>query len=159
MGSAIFEVPIPINEPVLTYAPGTPERRAVKEELERQASKVAKIPLVIGGQEIDTAEKGMLVMPHDHGHVLAEYSMAGEEELKAAVNAALDVRAQWYSMPWEHRASIFLKAADIITGPWRQRLNAATMLGQSKTIYQAEIDVVCEHEDFLRFNVHYAQEI
>ena len=159
MSSAIFEVPVPINEPVLTYAPGTPERRAVKEELERQATTVAKIPLVISGQDIHTAVKGKIVMPHDHDHVLAEYSIAGEDELKAAIYAALDAKALWYSMPWEHRASIFLKAADIIAGPWRQRLNAAAMLGQSKTIYQAEIDAVCELADFLRFNVHYAQEI
>jgi len=157
--SAIFEVPTPINEPVLTYAPGTPERKAIKEELQRQASSVVDIPLVIGGKEVHTETKGRVVMPHEHSHALAEYSVAGQEELKAAVNAAMEAKSRWYELPWEHRASIFLKAADMIAGPWRQRLNAATMLGQSKTVYQAEIDSACELADFLRFNVHYAQEI
>jgi len=159
MASAIFAVPAPVNEPILSYAPGTRERKEIKQELERQASSVADIPLVIGGKEIRTPVKGRCVMPHDHSHVLAEFSMAGGEELKAAVEAAMAVKQQWYALPWEHRASIFLKAADLITGPWRQRINAATMLGQSKTVYQAEIDSACELSDFLRFNVHYAQEI
>jgi len=159
VSSAIFAVPTPVNEPVLTYAPGTPERKAVKAELERQFSMVMDIPLVIGGKEIRTSEKGRCVAPHDHGHLLAEYSIAGADELTAAVDAAMAAKAQWYALPWEHRASIFLKAAELIAGPWRQRINAATMLGQSKTVYQAEIDSACELADFLRFNVHYAQEI
>jgi len=159
MGNAIYAVPTPINEPVLTYAAGTRERREIKAELERQSSAVIDIPLVIGGKEVRTALKGRCVMPHDKSHVLAEYSIAGENELKAAVNAAMDAKTQWYALPWEHRASIFLKAADLLAGPWRQRINAATMLGQSKTVYQAEIDSACELADFLRFNVHYAQEI
>ena len=159
MGNAIYAVPMPVNEPVRTYAPGTPERRDIKAELQWQSSTVAEIPLVIGGREIHAAVKNRCVMPHDHSHVLAEFSMAGEAELKAAVNAAMDAKTQWYGLPWEHRASIFLKAADLLTGPWRMRINAATMLGQSKTVYQAEIDSACELADFLRFNVHYAEEI
>ena len=159
MSGAIFSVPTPINEPVLTYAPGTPERKEIKSELKCQASIKVDIPIVIGGKEIHTSTKGFCVMPHDHKHVLAEFSIAGEKELKDAVNAAIAVKDEWYSLSWEHRASIFLKAADMIAGPWRQRLNAATMLGQSKTVYQAEIDSACELADFLRFNVHYAQEI
>ena len=159
MSSAIYAVPIPVNESVLSYAPGTPERKEIKAELERQSSAVMDIPLIIGGKEIHTSAKSRCVMPHDHRHVLADFSMAGGAELKDAVNAAMAAKAQWYSLPWEHRASIFLKAADLVAGPWRQRINAATMLGQSKTVYQAEIDSACELADFLRFNVHYAQEI
>ena len=159
MGSAIYVVPTPINEPVLTYAPGTPERKEIKEELARQSSAVMDIPLVIGGDEIYSSAKGRCVMPHNHSHVLAEYSIAGADELKKAIDAAMAAKTEWYALPWEHRASIFLKAADLIAGPWRQRINAATMLGQSKTVYQAEIDSACELADFLRFNVHYAQEI
>ena len=114
MGSAIYAVPTPINEPVRTYAPGTPERKEIKNELERQSSTIIDIPLVIGGKEIHRGLKGRVVMPHDHDHVLAEYSIAGENELKAAVNAAMDAKKHWYALPWEHRASIFLKAADLI---------------------------------------------
>jgi 1-pyrroline-5-carboxylate dehydrogenase len=159
MSGAIFSVPTPINETVLTYAPGTPERMEIKAELEKQASDVVDIPIIIGGKEIRTAQKGCCVKPHDHKHVLAEFSIAGEKELKDAANAAMAAKDEWYALSWEHRASIFLKAADMIAGPWRQRLNAATMLGQSKTVYQAEIDSACELADFLRFNVHFAQEI
>jgi len=108
---------------------------------------------------VRTGKTGRIAMPHDHAHLLAEYQIAGEAELKASVKAALAAKAAWAGMPWEHRASIFLKAADLLTGPWRDRVNAATMLGQSKTCYQAEIDSACELADFLRFNVYYAQEI
>ncbi|MCL2405877.1 MAG: L-glutamate gamma-semialdehyde dehydrogenase [Defluviitaleaceae bacterium] len=159
MSNAIFTVPTPTNEPVLTYAPNTPEREAVLAELKRQAATVMDIPLVIGGKEIHTPKKGQCKMPHNHTHTLAEYSLAGPNELKAAIDASLAAKADWAAMPWEHRAAIFLKAADMISGPWRQVLNAATMLGQSKTVYQAEIDSACELADFLRFNVHFAQEI
>ena len=159
MANAVFAVPVPFNEPVLTYAVGTKEREKIKTELKKQSGVVVDIPLIIGGKEIRTDVKGRAVMPHDKSHVLAEYSIAGEIELKAAVNAAINAKEKWYALPWEHRASIFLKAADLISGPWRHRINAATMLGQSKTVYQAEIDSTCELADFLRFNVHYAQEI
>ena len=159
MSNAIFTVPVPYNEQVLTYAPGTKERDKIKSELERQSGIVADIPLIIGGEEIRTKVKGRVVMPHDHSHVLAEFSIAGESELKAAVNAAMNAKEKWRALSWEQRVSIFLKAADLISGPWRQKINAATMLGQSKTVFQAEIDSACELADFLRFNVYYAQEI
>lgn len=159
MNNALYTVPAPVNEPVFGYAPGTAEREAICAELERQSAMNVVIPLIIGGKELHTKTKGSIKMPHDHSHVLASYSIAGAEELKAAADAAVSAREAWCAMPWEHRASVFLKAADLIAGPWRQRMNAATMLGQSKTIYQAEIDSACEMADFLRFNVHFAQEI
>jgi len=160
MKNSIFSVPTPVNEPVLSYAPGSAERAAIKAELAKQASEVIKIPLVIGGEEIHMpTPKVKCTMPHDHAHVLAEYSVAGQAELKQAVEAAVAAKAAWQNMPWEHRAAIFLKAADLIAGPYRALINAATMLGQSKTVNQAEIDSACEFADFLRFNVHFAQEI
>jgi 1-pyrroline-5-carboxylate dehydrogenase len=159
MTNALYKVPTPINEPVLTYATGTVEREELAAELTRQAATVVDIPSVIGGKEIRRGEKGKVTMPHNHSHVLAEHYMAGEEELKAAANAAIAAREAWSNMPWQHRASIFLRAADLLVGPWRQVMNAATMLNQSKTAHQAEIDVACEMADFLRFNVAFAQEI
>ena len=159
MSNGYFFVEQPKNEPVREYAPGSAERASLKAELKRQAALKVDIPLVIGGREVRTGKTGRIAMPHDHAHLLAEYQIAGEAELKAAVKAALAAKAAWAGMPWEHRASIFLKAADLLTGPWRDRVNTATMLGQSKTCYQAEIDSACELADFLRFNVYYAQEI
>jgi 1-pyrroline-5-carboxylate dehydrogenase len=160
MSNAIFNVPPPINEPVFNYAPGSPERAGIKAELERMANNdPVKIPVVIDGKEIWEGLKGQVRMPHKHEHILAEFTFAGKEELKSAVDSALAARENWSRMPWQHRAAIFLKAADLIAGPYRHKLNAATMLGQSKTIYQAEIDSACEIADFLRFNVYFAQEI
>ena len=159
MTNALYTVPTPMNEPVLTYAPGTPEREALTAQLARQAATVADIPIVIGGKEIRTGSKGKVTMPHNHTHVLAEYHIASEAELVSAADAAMAARDAWSNMPWQHRAAIFLKAADLLTGPWRQVINAATMLGQSKTAHQAEIDSACEMADFLRFNVHFAEEI
>jgi 1-pyrroline-5-carboxylate dehydrogenase len=160
MNNAIYNVPIPVNEPVLSYAPGSAERAAIKAELERMASAPpVKIPVVIDGVEIFEGPKGRCVMPHDHSHVLAEFTLAGPEQLAQAVDSAMAAKEAWLAMPWEHRAAIFLKAADLVAGPWRERINAATMLGQSKTVYQAEIDAACELADFLRFNVYFAQEI
>ena len=159
MTNAFFKVPRPANEPALAYAPGSPERAALKKELNAQAAQVINIPLIIGGKEIFTESTIDVVMPHDHGHVLAKCSVAGEKELKQAVDAALAAKAAWESFPWEQRAAVFLKTAELISGPMRARMNAATMLGQSKTAYQAEIDSACELVDFLRFNAFYAQEI
>lgn len=159
MNNAFFHVPAPVNEPVNSYAPGTPERESLKKELARQSQIKVEIPLIIGGKEYHTENKGTCVMPHDHQHVLAEYSIAGEKELRMAMDAAMEAKEAWESMPWEHRASIFLKAADLIAGPYRDKINAATMLGQSKTAFQAEIDSACELADFLRFNVYYAEQI
>ena len=159
MSNANFAIPKAYNEPVKAYLPGSPEREALKKELDRQASIQVEIPIIIGGKEYPTGNKGKCVMPHDFTHVLAEYNIAGEEELKLAADAAMAAKEEWANMPWEHRASIFLKAADLLTGPWRAKMNAATMLGQSKTAFQAEIDSACELADFLRFNVAFAEQI
>lgn len=146
------------NEPVKAYLPGSPERASLKKELERQSAQVVQVPMIIGGKEVWTERKTKAVMPHDHAHVIAEAASGGEKELKDAIAAALAARKAWTEMPMEHRVSIFLKAADLIAGPMRYKVNAATMLGQSKTVYQAEIDT-CELIDFLRFNVYYLQQI
>ncbi len=159
MNNAYFSIHEPANEPIHGYMPGSPERAALKAELERQSSMVVKIPLVIGGKEIFTENTVTVTMPHDHHHVLAECSMAGEKELKMAIEAAMAAKEAWANMPWEHRASIFMKAGDLLAGPWRAKLNAATMLGQSKTAFQAEIDSACELTDFIRYNVYNAQEL
>jgi 1-pyrroline-5-carboxylate dehydrogenase len=157
--SGNVKVPAPINEPVLSYAPGTPERAALKDRLKEMAGQKIEIPLIIGGQEIRTGDTLDVVMPHKHGHVLATAHKAGPDEVKQAIAAAMDAHHDWSTMPWEDRAAIFLKAADLIAGPWRQVLNASTMLGQSKTAHQAEIDAAAEIVDFFRFNVHYAEKI
>ena len=158
MSNAYFTIKRPENDAFRAYLPGSKDRAELKEELARQSAEVVKIPLIIGGKEIFTEKTIQVTMPHDHHHVIAECSMAGEKELTMAVEAALAAKAAWEDMPWEHRSAIFLKAADLITGPYRKVLNAATMLGQSKTVFQAEIDIA-ELADFLRFGVWSAQEI
>ena len=158
MSNGYFKVEMPKNEPVKAYLPGSPERASLKKELERQSAQVVQVPMIIGGKEVWTERKTKAVMPHDHAHVIAEAASGGEKELKDAIAAALAARKAWIEMPMEHRVSIFLKAADLIAGPMRDKVNAATMLGQSKTVYQAEIDT-CELIDFLRFNVYYLQQI
>ena len=158
MSNGYFKVEMPKNEPVKAYLLGSPERASLKKELERQSAQVVKVPMIIGGKEVWTERKTKAVMPHDHAHVIAEAASGGEKELKDAIAAALAARKAWTEMPMEHRVSIFLKAADLIAGPMRDKVNAATMLGQSKTAYQAEIDT-CELIDFLRFNVYYLQQI
>ena len=158
MPNAYFTIDRPANDAFRAYLPGSKERRELKEELEKQASEVIKIPLIIGGKEIYTEKTFKVTMPHDHKHVIAECSIAGEKELNMAVDAALAAKKAWEEMPWEHRSAIFLKAADRITGSYRKVLNASTMLGQSKTVFQAEIDIA-ELADFLRFGVWSAQEI
>ena len=158
MSNGYFKVEMPKNETVKAYLPGSPERASLKKELERQSAQVVQVPMIIGGKEVWTERKTKAVMPHDHAHVIAEAASGGEKELKDAIAAALAARKAWTEMPMEHRVSIFLKAADLIAGPMRDKVNAATMLGQSKTVYQAEIDT-CELIDFLRFNVYYLQQI
>ena len=158
MSNGYFKVEMPKNEPVKAYLPGSPERASLKKELERQSAQVVQVPMISGGKEVWTERKTKAVMPHDHAHVIAEAASGGEKELKDAIAAALAARKAWTEMPMEHRVSIFLKAADLIAGPMRDKVNAATMLGQSKTAYQAEIDT-CELIDFLRFNVYYLQQI
>ena len=159
MSNAFFRVPEPVNEPVLSYAPGSPERHAVQARLAAMQAQEIEVPLFIGGQAIKTGDVAEMRAPHDHSIKLGVYHKAGEREVKLAIEAALDARSAWAAMPWEHRLSIFLKAAELLAGAWRQILNAATMLGQSKTVFQAEIDAACEIIDFWRFNAHYMTQI
>jgi 1-pyrroline-5-carboxylate dehydrogenase len=159
MSNGVFHVPIPVNEPVLSYAPGTPERAALRRSLDELAGRTLEIPAVVGGRKVRTGQTVEAVMPHDHAHVLARWHKCGKKEVLRAIGAALDAHATWSRMPWHQRAAIFLKAAELLTGPYRQTFNAATMLGQSKTVQQAEIDAVCELADFWRFNPFFMQEI
>jgi 1-pyrroline-5-carboxylate dehydrogenase len=159
MSNAYFKVPIPVNEPVLSYAPGSPEKKDLKAKIQEMKSQQIEIPLIIGGKEVKSGKTAELRVPHDHSVNLGVYHKAGEKEVNMAIEAALEARKTWAEMPWEHRAAIFLKAADLLAGPWRQILNAATMLGQSKTAYQAEIDAACELIDFWRFNAYYMTQL
>ncbi len=159
MTHGVFTIPRPENEPVRSYAPGTPERASLKVELERQASEQLEVPLVIGGEEIRTGNTAKLVMPCDHGHQLGVVHLAGEAEVKRAVDAASEATHDWERTPWEDRAAILLRAAELLAGPWRDRVNAGTMLNQSKTVHQAEIDAACELIDFWRFNPSFAQRL
>jgi 1-pyrroline-5-carboxylate dehydrogenase len=153
---AIVKLPPPKNEPVLEYRKGSPERARLEAELERIAGEEIEIPCVIGGQRVTTGRVETVRMPHDHGHVLARFHQAGAAELDRAAAAARAARRDWEAMRWEARVAIFLKAAELIAGPRRMALNASTMLGQSKTCHQAEIDAACELIDFLRFNTDFA---
>jgi 1-pyrroline-5-carboxylate dehydrogenase len=157
--SAVRRVPPPANEPVRSYAPGSPEKASLKARLRAMAGERIDIPLVIGGREVRTGDTLKAVMPHDHGHVLADWHRASGEHARQAIAAAKEARRDWASWSWEDRAAIFLKAAELLTTSWRDTLNAATMLCQSKTVFQAEIDSACELIDFWRFNPHYAQEL
>lgn len=152
-------VPTPINEPVKSYAPGSPERSALKERLGTMAAERIEIPVIIGGKEFRTGNKAQAVMPHNHRHVLADWHKASADNVAQAIDAARDAQHDWASWSWEDRAAVFLKAAELLTTTWRSTVNAATMLGQSKTAFQAEIDAACELIDFWRFNPHFAQEL
>ncbi|HEX6966764.1 MAG TPA: L-glutamate gamma-semialdehyde dehydrogenase [Gemmatimonadaceae bacterium] len=149
----------PINEPVLNYAPGSAERRALEARLEEMASERIDIPLIIGGKEIRTGKTAQAVMPHNHAHVLADWHQASPEHVLQAIDAAREAQREWANWPWEDRAAVFLKAAELLATTWRATLNAATMLGQSKTAHQAEIDSACELIDFWRFNPYFAQQL
>jgi 1-pyrroline-5-carboxylate dehydrogenase len=155
MFASVVSVPVPRNEPVRSYAPGSPEKKSLKAKLREMLAQEIEIPVIVGGKEIRTGMIAKAVCPHDHGHVLATYHQAGPKEIEQAVAAARDAWKTWSAMPWEARASIFLKAAELLAGPWRDVLNSATMLNQSKTVFQAEIDSACEVVDFLRFNPYY----
>ena len=157
--NAIRNVPLPINEPIKSYAPGSPERVELKARLASMATEHVEIPLIIGGKEIRTGKTFNAVMPFKHSHVLATVHSAEPQHVQQAIDAALAARREWASWPWEDRAAVMLKAADLLAGPWRQTLNASTMLGQAKTAFQTEIDAACELIDFLRFNVAYAQDL
>ncbi len=159
MSNAYFKVPEPYNEPIMSYGPGSPEKLELKTKIAELKSQQLDIPLIVGGKEIRTGNTAELRVPHDHSVKLGVYHKAGTDEVKMAINASLEAAKEWAAMPWEHRVAIFLKAADLLAGPWRSTLNAATMLGQSKTVHQAEIDSACELIDFWRFNPYYMSEL
>lgn len=159
MPKGIFKVPTPINEPIKNYAPNSPERKELQTMLKELRSKQIEVPMYIGGSEIKSGVKVRIAPPHDHKHTLGYFHRSDKKHVALAIKAALSAKKKWLELSWEHRASIFLKAAELIAGPYRSKLNAATMLGQSKNAYQAEIDSACELIDFLRFNVHYMTEI
>lgn len=159
MPKGVFNVPTPVNEPIKSYAPKSPERTELQKMLAHLRSQELDIPMYIGGKEVRSNNKSRLAPPHDHQHTLGHFHKSGKEHIQQAIDAALAAREKWVNLSWEHRASIFIKAAELIAGPYRAKLNAATMLGQSKNAFQAEIDSACEIIDFLRFNVHFMQEI
>ncbi len=159
MNNAVFQFKQPANEPVYSYLEGSKERELLLDEVKRQSGIQIEIPLIIDGKEVKTGKMGTVVMPHNHKHVLATYHMVGEKEVQMAIDAALKAKEKWSRLPWIERASILLRAAELISKKYRYVLNAATMLGQGKNIMQAEIDSACEIIDFLRFNAYYASEI
>jgi 1-pyrroline-5-carboxylate dehydrogenase len=155
MTHGAFRVPPPVNEPVRNYGPGSPEKARLKAELARQRAATVDIPIVIGGEEIRTGDTEPVLVPHDRRRPLGLVHRAQPQHVAQALDAAEKARADWQRMPWEERAAIFLRVGELLAGPWRDRINAATMLGQSKTVHQAEIDSACESIDFMRFNVHF----
>lgn len=159
MTDAIFTVPLPQNEPVWSYAPGSPEKIALKKALAEAKSTERNAPMYIGGKRVTSNKMVPMRPPHEHGHVLGYYSRGNAEHVKAAIEAALAAKPAWEAMPWQERAAIFLRAADLLTGPYRAKMSAATMLCQSKNAFQAEIDCICELADFWRYNVYFMQEI
>ncbi len=159
MSNAIFQVPVPKNEKVLSYQPGSPERKAVKAALKDLKSKEIEIPMTINGKKVKTGNLISMHPPHEIAHTLGHFHQGDKKHVKAAINAALSAKEAWENMPWQDRAAIFLRAADLLAGPFRAKMNAATMLAQSKNVFQAEIDAVAEFCDFLRFNVQYMTEI
>jgi len=159
MSNAFFKVPAPENETVLSYAPGSNERKEVKSMIKELKNKTVDIPMFIGGKKVFTNHKKEIHPPHEISHVLGTYSQGDSNHVVQAIDAALSAKKNWEEMPWQDRAAIFLKAADLLAGPYRAKMNAATMLGQSKNIYQSEIDAVCELADFFRFNVQYMTEM
>ena len=152
-------IPKPINEPIRNYEPGSPEKASLKEKLAELSQKEIEIPLIIGGQEIRTGDTGKCIMPHNHGHVLATFHQAGEKEVRQAIESSQAAWKQWSTTPLQERAAIFLKMAELLTGPYRDTINAATMLNMSKNVFQAEIDAACELIDFWNFNCWFAQEL
>jgi len=159
MPKGIYNVPKAINEPVKSYAPGTPEREQVAAKFKEMYNSTVDVPLYIGAEEIRTGNTKNINPPFDHKKVVGTYHQAEKQHIEQAIEAALAAKKQWAAMAWEHRASIFLKAAELLAGPWRARINAATMIGQAKTVHQAEIDSACEFIDFLRFNVEFMAKI
>lgn len=159
MGKGFFHVPPAVNEPIKSYAPGTPEREEVLQTYREMWNSKVEVPLFINGKEVKSGNTKSIRPPHDHQHEVGTYHTAEKKHVDEAIQTALDARQAWADLPWEQRAAVFLKAADLVAGPYRQKLNAATMIGQSKNIFQAEIDSACELADFLRFNVEYMSQI
>ena len=159
MGKGFFNVPIAVNEPVKTYAPGSPEREAVAEAYKTMFNSKTEVAMYINGKDVKTGNTRTMSPPHDHKHTVGEYHLAEKSHIEDAISTALEARKEWSQLPWEQRAGIFLKAAELIAGPYRAKINAATMIAQSKTIHQAEIDAACELIDFLRFNVQFMTDI
>lgn len=159
MGKGFFNVPVAVNEPVKSYAPGTPERQAVLEVYKAMFNNKVDVPLYINGEDVSTGNTRTMSPPHDHQHVVGTYHVADKSHVEKAIATALEARKTWSQLPWEQRAGIFLKAAELIAGPYRAKINAATMIAQSKTVHQAEIDSACELIDFLRFNVQFMADI
>lgn len=159
MGKGFFQVPTAYNEPVKSYAPGTPEREEVLEQYNTYYNGKVEVPLYIGSKEITTNNTKPMSPPHEHQHVVGHYQLAEKQHVEEAISTCLEAREAWANLTWEQRAAVFLKAADLIAGPYRAKINAATMMAQSKTIHQAEIDSACELIDFLRFNVEYMAQI
>ncbi|MEL6821888.1 MAG: L-glutamate gamma-semialdehyde dehydrogenase [Calditrichota bacterium] len=159
MSNAFFKVPVPKNEPVLPYGPGSSEKADIKASLAELKQNPVDIPIIIAGEEVRTGRTVEMTAPHDHSIKLGTYHKAGEKEVNMAIEACLDAQADWAALPWEHRVSVFLRAAEMLAGPWRSKINASTMLGQSKTAFQAEIDSACELFDFWRFNSYYMTQL
>ena len=159
MGKGFFNVPIAVNEPVKSYAPGSPEREAVAEAYKTMFNSKTEVPIYINGKDVKTGNTRTMSPPHDHKHIVGEYHLAEQSHVNEAIATALEARKTWSQLPWEQRAGIFLKAAELIAGPYRAKINAATMIAQSKTVHQAEIDAACELIDFLRFNVQFMTDI
>ena len=159
MSKAISQVPFAVNETVRSYEPGSPEVKSLISTYREMWKQNTEIPMVIGGKEVRTEQKTSLFSPQDHSHEIGFYHKGNMDHVDQAINAALEAKEKWNALGWEHRAAIFLKAADLIAGPYRDKLNAATMIGQSKNVHQAEIDAACELIDFLRFNVEFMTEM
>ena len=159
MGKGFFNVPVAVNEPVKSYAPGSPERDAVLKTYKKMFNETIDVPMYINGKDVKTGHTNTMSAPHDHQHIVGSYHLAEKSHVDEAIATALEARKEWSQLPWEHRAGIFLKAAELIAGPYRAKINAATMIAQSKTVHQAEIDASCELIDFLRFNVQFMTDI
>jgi 1-pyrroline-5-carboxylate dehydrogenase len=159
MGKGFFNVPVAINEPVKSYAPGSPERDDVLQAYKKMFNETIDVPMYINGKDVTTGNTKTMSAPHDHQHIVGTYHLAEKSNIDDAIATALEARKEWSQLPWEQRAGIFLKAAELIAGPYRAKINAATMIAQSKTVHQAEIDAACELIDFLRFNVQFMTDI
>ena len=159
MGKGFFQVPTAYNEPVKSYAPGSPERTAVLKQYKSYYTSQMEVPLYIGSEHVKTGNTKPMSPPHDHKHVVGHYHTAEKKHVEKAIEEALKARKQWAELPWEQRAAIFLRAAELLAGPFRDKINASTMIAQSKNIHQAEIDAACEFIDFLRFNVEFMTNI